>query len=416
MPQEQSANRKGHSTETAIMKIYNDIVDAIAEGRVALLSLLDLSSAFDTVDHEILVRRLSTSYGVNGRVLSWIEDYLKGRTQSVSWDCSTSALRPVLSGVPQGSVLGPLLFVLYVADVARIIGAHGLSSHAYADDCQIYSSCSPSDSATLRTAMSDCIGGVKHWMAVNRLSLNSSKTEFMWLSTPRRRHLISHTALIVEGVEIAPTTELRLLGVLLDESLSLVGHISSVTRSCYYHLRKIRDIRRYLPTSTVVRLVLALVLARADYCNSILLGLPDSQLRRLQSVLNASARMIYGAGREEHTTSFLKKLHWLRIPERIIYKRCLLTFRALHDPSCPDYLSSLLHRPANQESRRHLRSDNRLQLVVPPPAKTPKFGDRSFSRGNPQLWNLLPEDVVNETTAESFAKRLKTHLFNISFN
>lgn len=328
-----------------------------------------------------------------------------------------SAVRPVLSGVPQGSVLGPLLFVLYAADVARIIRSSGLSSHAYADDCQIFSSCPASDSAHLRTVMADCIAGVKQWMAVNRLALNPSKTEFLWFCTPRRRHLIDHTALSIDGLEIIPTSEARLLGVQFDESLTFASHISGVSRRCYYQLRRIRDIRRYLPTATVIKLVLALVLSRADYCNSILLGLPDCQLKRLQSVVNASARMIFSAGRREHVTPLLKeRLHWLKIPERITFKRCLITYRALHDPTCPEYLSSLLRRTTQCDSRRLLRSANRSQLVVPPPARTAKFGDRSFTRGNPLLWNSLPDAVTRATTHEMFVKALKTHLFNISYN
>jgi hypothetical protein len=140
------------------------------------------------------------------------------------------------------------------------------------------------------------------------------------------------------------------------------------------------------------------------------------QLARLQMVLNASARLIFGVRWGDHVTPLLKdKLHWLRISERITYKRCWLTCRILNDPVCPDYLAELVHKPQLTDRRLQLRSGGRVQLVVPPPSKTPKFGERSVTRGNPILWNSLPVNVTNETNFDSFATKLKTHLFGISF-
>lgn len=417
MPKDQSAYRRGHSTETAIMKVFGDIVDATANGQLALLCSLDLSAAFDTVDHDILIHRLERSYGFNGQVLAWLNGYLTNRTQSVWWNGSMSSTRPAHFGVPQGSVLGPLLFVLYVADIGSIVSSAGLLSHAYADDSQIYGFCSPDETDGLRVRILNCISAVNHWTAVNRLALNPDKTELLWVSTPRRACMIPRIQFSIEGTEVAPVKELRLLGVTLDESLTLTGHISNVTRSCYYHLRKIVKIRRYLTIDATIQLVRASILSRLDYCNSILLGLPDCQLNRLQSVLNAAARVIFGVKWNEHVTPILRdRLHWLRIPQRIKYKRCWLTYRMLRDPTCPDYLTALIRMPTTTEVRSRLRSSGRARLFIPPPAKTAIFGERSVSRGNPALWNALPDDVTEATSPEMFARRLKTHLFNISYS
>ena len=416
MPRDQSAYRRGHSTETAVLRIYNDIVEAIANGRLALMGLLDLSSAFDTVDHDILARRLELTFGLKGLTLSWLRDYLHGRTQSVCWAGSMSATRRVCCGVPQGSVLGPLLFLLYVSDIGHIVRSSGLAAHVYADDVQVLGSCLPMESEWLRHKFKECISLVQRWTADNRLSLNPGKTDLLWFSTPRRRHLISRDPITVGGVDIAISTETRLLGVLLDETLSFEGHIGNVTRICHYHLRKIRDIRRFLPTPDAIKLVRAIILARVDYCNSVLLGLPATQLRRLQSVINVACRLIFGARKYDHVTPLLRdSLHWLPISERIIYKRCWLTFRAVHDPSCPRYLSELITRHSTGDQGMKLRSSLGLQLVVPPPSKTATFGDRSFFRGNPQLWNSLPRDVTTVISPELFSKKLKTYLFSNSY-
>ena len=179
LPSFQSAYRKGHSTETALLKVASDIWDAMDKGMVTLLGLLDLSAAFDTVDHDILVEGLRISYGLDGDVLKWLESFIHGRKQAVTFNGTTSTTTDLVFGVPQGSVLGPLLFVMYTADVCDIASSHGLSNHAYADDQQLYIHCHPRDSETAVTKFTSCFRDIDWWMASNRLKLNADKTEII---------------------------------------------------------------------------------------------------------------------------------------------------------------------------------------------------------------------------------------------
>ena len=157
LPCLQSAYRKHHSTETAVLKVLGDILLAVDSGDLSVLALLDLSAAFDTVDHDILLRRLKTSFGLDGVVCSWFRSYLTGRVQRVRRGSSVSASVVLLYGVPQGSVLGPLgplLFILYTADLIRLIESFGFRPHLYADDSQIQGSCRPDSFHQLQLTLS----------------------------------------------------------------------------------------------------------------------------------------------------------------------------------------------------------------------------------------------------------------------
>ena len=186
LPDNQSAYRKHRSTETATLKVMSDVYQAMDAGKITLLSLLDLSAAFDTVDHTFLLQRLHHSFGISDNVLLWLESYLTGRTQYVRFNGDVSSTSVVQCGVPQGSVLGPVLFLLYSAGVIYLIEKHGFSVHGYADDLQVYGHCLQTESAALMTNMSVCIEAIGNWMASNRLRLNPSKTEIIWLGSSRR--------------------------------------------------------------------------------------------------------------------------------------------------------------------------------------------------------------------------------------
>ena len=180
LPDLQSAYRAHHSTETAVAKVLSDILTVLDTGDIGMLTRLDLSATFDTVNHDMFLRRLAVFYCLSGTVLSWFQLYLDGRIQFVRRSRSASAQALVKFGVPQGSVLGPILFQLYTADLLKLIERHNLHAHAYADDTQIYGFCLPSDATKLQMQVSACIDEVTLWMQSNRLQLNTAKTEILW--------------------------------------------------------------------------------------------------------------------------------------------------------------------------------------------------------------------------------------------
>ena len=168
----QSAYRPHHSTETLLLKTANDILLGLDKRHVSLLTLLDLSSAFDTIDHNILLNRLNCLYGISGTCLSWFRSYLSNRRQSVAIANRISSTNEHHYGVPQGSVLGPILFVLYIQPHSNLIKRHSLSVHLFADDIQIETSILPQHVHSAISSVEICISNIKYWMIENKLQLN----------------------------------------------------------------------------------------------------------------------------------------------------------------------------------------------------------------------------------------------------
>lgn len=212
---------------------------------------------------------------------------------------------------------------------------------------------------------------------------------------------------------IKPCRNVRNLGIYIDSDLSMRTHVARTVSACFAALRQIKSIRRSVTRPVLTSLVVALVLTRLDYGCATLAGLPERLLGRLQSVINAAARLIFRSARHDHITPLLHELHWLRIRERIDFRLAVLTFRCLHGLA-PPYLASDLQLVSAVESRRRLRSADRQQLVVPS-SNRKTIGDRAFTVAAPRVWNSLSSATTSLQSLPAFRKALKTELFARSF-
>ena len=235
---------------------------------MSLLILLDLSAAFDTVDTDILLSRLNHRYGVKGLVLDWLKSYLSGRTQRVVINNSKSSPSSLKYGVPQGSVLGPFLFSVYTSPLVEIIESLNICYHLYADDTQLYLSLKPTSSVELENHqnLGACIDKVKDWMHLNKLKLNGDKTEFLVIGRPCNIEKTNTDCINVGASQVTKSNAARNLGVIFDCHLNMQLHVNNVCKSCYFHLRNIRCIRKYLSTSATQSLIHALISSRLDKC------------------------------------------------------------------------------------------------------------------------------------------------------
>ena len=298
----QSAYKMLHNTETSLLRVQHDISSEFDKNRAMLVVMLDLSSAFNTIDHEHLLTVLHDEYGVRETALSWFRTYLEDRTHCVQIDSKTSATIPLQSGVSQGSVM----FTLYTTPMQRIFKRHCIKYHKYADDIQLYASynpATPGDQVETARRLTDCFGEVTRRMALHLLKLNDEKIR--WWSL--------HQNIIWRRTgddTVSASDRIRNLGVHMDQHLSMTDHVTAVCAACNYHLYSLSSIRHYLTTEAAKSAVNALVTSRLDYyCNSLLHNIPLSQTARLQRVQNNAARLITRTSKHDHITPVLKELH-----------------------------------------------------------------------------------------------------------
>ena len=414
LPACQSAYRHYHSTETAVVKIHNDIARATDSGFVSALVLLDLSAAFDTVDTGILLDVQRIRFGVQSTALEWYRSYLSDRSQTVVVGSVAHGPLPIHCGVPQRSGIGPSGIVAYTEELGETINEYSISFHCYADDTALLSHIPLADITSYRVSIERCLIAVHNWFRSRRLQLNAEKTELIWLGTRSNINKLhsADTSLTFDGNTIRPVTCVKYLGVFLDTELGMKRQVNGIAAACFFQLRRLRQLRNVISPQALQRVVSALVLSRLDYCNAVLAGLPASTLAPLQRVQNAAARLVAGLGPRDHVTPALRILHWLPVAQRIQYKLCVLAHTAFYKYG-PSYITEMLVPVSDLPGRSRLRSADSLKFDVPRVKSA--VGSRAFSVSGPRTWNDLPQALRATSDRLAFKRQLKTHFFNIAF-
>ena len=401
---EQYAYKKDHSTETLLIKITNDLLIAADEKSATVVMLLDLSAAFDTVDHNLLLTILEKEIGIGGTVLKWFRSFLTGRSQRIRLGKVTSDVIYIKFGVPQGSVLGPVLFNLYIRSIYSCVKRLGFNILGYADDHQILKSFkAQTESQILNVQLQNCFAAIKRWMNHFFLQLNDSKTQIIVFGS---RNVLNE--LQINGVQLNSSTTIRFvstvknLGFHMDSGLTFDKQILELKKKCFRTIRNIRKIKFLLDPSQIRTVVNSLVVSCLDYCNGLFYGANEKIIHQLQLIQNSASRVITGKYKHDHLENDLYKLHWLDIRKRIIFKIGLLAYKSINGIA-PTYL---------QDFFRFCHHGHTLKLIVP--STSSRYGDRSFSVIGPRLYNNLPLHITTSLSLESFKTSLKTYLFTLS--
>lgn len=396
----QSGYKKGHSVETALLRILNDIYLGKERKQITALILIDLSAAFDTIDHQILFKLLENRLKIKSAALNWLISFLTQRQQSTHINNFLSSKTKIPYGIPQGTILGPKIFSLYMLPLYEIFRDRNIKYHSYADDTQFYIETTSTNLETTKSELIEILNTLKKWFDKNKLKINAEKTEIILLGTAERISIEFCNKIITSSKIV------RNLGVLLDQNLSFEDHINKICSDCYLHLRNISRNRKSMDLDTCKIIINSLVLSRLSFCCTLLIDLPKKLINKLQKVQNYAAKVICLLRKFDRISHVIKQLGWMKIENFIKYRLATIVYKCL-DGSAPAYLCELIqiHVP-----NRELRPTNSTKLSLPNLKVT--LAQKSFTYLAPKLWNEIPTEITNLNSLYSFKKNLKAYYVN----
>ena len=391
---QQSGFRKNHSTNTVLTHFSDYLLKQIDNGRLTGVVYLDLKKAFDSVDHEILLKKLPL-YGVKDSELTWIKSYLSGRTQCTSVKGTLSDTTNVRTGVPQGSIIGPLLFSVMVNDLPGIVEKCHIMM--YADDTILYYS--GKDIKDIESVLNKELEIVNKWLTQNHLRLNLSKTQYMVFGSRRKLTNCGDINLAVDNHELERVNTYKYLGVWMDETLTWQKHIEETMKKIGSRLALFGRLRKYLTVDSSKVLANSLILPYFDYCSNswstCAQYLKDGLIRQHKKM----ARLILKVNYSTPIEQAYNKLKWVSIEERWQFHKCKTVHSVLRGEA-PVYLIELFVR---SESIHSHRTRNAVHNGVVVPLVRTQAGKKAFSHCASVLWNRLDSGIRGAVSRQSFA-------------
>ena len=390
--------REKSATAFALIDLMDDLTNAIDNREYTVGVFIDLKKAFDTLDHDILLRKLD-HYGVRGLPLQWLRSYLQNRSQFVSYNSNDSSYLPIRCGVPQGSILGPLLFIIYINDLCNVSDV--LKFFLFADDTNIFYS--DKSVERVESIINENLKLLAKWFQINKLSLNLSKTKFIVFKGKQNLQDINLN-LKVNNSGIDRVRETTFLGVIIDENLTWQSHISHLECKIAKNIGVIYRVKNILERDNLYILYCALVLPYLYYC-SVVWGLNyKSRLYNLTKLQKKVIRIVDGAEFAEHTSPIFLKFKTLKLGDIIMISTCMIMYRV----SIGDVPSKITNMfSINSIVHNHnTRQQTNLHIGF---ART-KLRSNTLRVKGAQIWNDLPEFVKNKATLFSFKKSVKYYL------
>ena len=402
---DQSAFRKKHSTTTALHRLVDDLLDNMNEGMVNAICFFDLKKCFDSIDHKLLILKLE-KYGILDREMLWFTDYLYDRTQSVFVNGSSSSFNDINVGVPQGSVLGPLLFLVFINDLPCCLTNTFLN--IYADDTVIHA-CG-SDINNVQQLLQRDVDIVSQWFFHNKLLVNELKTHCMIVTSNRK--LLSHRLNInLNGTQIEQVKVTKYLGFCLDTKLCWSDHINKLVKKIAPKIGLLRRLRYIVSFDCLSKYYMATVQSHMDYCLTVWGFTSSHNLHLIQKMQNRAARLI--TNNFDFNTrgiDIVRDLGWLNITQRRDYFTALLVFKS-SSGNLPDHILDNFTFKRDIAIRQTRSCDTNVLYV-------PKINRSSFKSAlqvnGPMIWNNLPIHIRNCNSIHSFKRLLKTFLLQQS--
>lgn len=390
----QSGYRPKHSTKTAMLKVFDDIGIIIDNGRPVVLVLLDYSKAFDTISHRILCNKLQSNFGFSTQATRLMQSYLLGRTQTVFNNGIYSKYIPIHSGVPQGSILGPILFSLYINDLPNELKYCKI--HIFADDVQIYFDCTGRSASEISRKVNEDLTRIFNWSSKNMLTLNINKTNALFINNNNSNWSLKPD-IFLNNRPIEFTESAVSLGITIQSNFGWDKYVLQQCGKIYACLRSLHLTSSFLNIETKLRLFKTLILPYFIACDFLLSETSAFALSKLRVALNACVRFVFKINRYNSVSHFQHRLIGCPFKSFGQMRCCQMIFK-LANLKKPDYLFNKL---------QPLRS-TRSQKYVFPRHRTSKYGNSFFVRGV-ATWNSLPNELTLEKNAVEFKRKCIEH-------
>lgn len=408
LSQFQSGFRPGHSTVSALLKVSEDMRFAMNNKQLTVLVLLDFSSAFNSVDFDILLGILS-SLNVSPEAIAWFSSYLRGRSQCVRSNESSSDWCDLTAGVPQGGVLSPLLFSVFINSLTRILVSN---YHLYADDVQLYRHFHVCDINDAINLINTDLNRINNWAQSFGLLVNPSKSQTLLIGGTYMRNLVDPSSIqpvLYNGVVIPFTDTAKNLGIIFDSNLSWGSHVNEISRKIHFSYRSLKRLQKFLPLETKILLAQTLLLPMLDYADVCFLDASEVLVNKLERLQNLCIRFIYGLRKYDHVSAYRSKLNWLPIRKRrdahILSSLYNFLFNSLSPPYMRERFQFLVPRDQPCRTAKSL-------LLKFPPHTSSRYGN-SFTVHAARLWNSLPHDIRDSPSLSVFKKRVKDYYLSV---
>ena len=375
----QSGFRPKHSTMSLLIEMGDNWFENMDNGEITGLISVDIRKAFDSIDHKILLRKMQDQFGVQDFELKWFQSYLTKRSQVCVVDGHASLAKEIVCGVPQGSILGPLMFLLYINDLPECPGM-------YADDTQIYASSASFSELVIK--LNQDLENIVKWLSRNKLQLHTKKSKAMFIGSPYNfKNKVGNEQVMINDKPVTRYSSFPCLGVELDEIMSWENHIDTICGKVGSGIGIIKRVKPFVPSETLQNVYNSLVLPYFDYCSSLWDNCGSMLKEKLQKLQNRAARIMTGGNYDVRSTDLLHAMSWKNLNDRHKMNKSVLMFKILNNHSAPNLKDTFITRDINLGTNYNLRNAD-INLSVPKPRT--EYLKMSFGYSGAVLWNSLP--------------------------
>ena len=391
----QSGFRPKHSTLSALIQMCDDWLSNMDVGKINCVVFLDIRKAFDSINHEILLKKMNLNFGISGNALKWFDSYIKDREQRCIVNGQLSSSKKIICRVPQGSILDPLLFLLYINDMPDSL--NNTTASLYADDTEIYAS--SDNSSDLISKLNEDFKNMSRWMSINKLQIHPTKSKYMFIGSSHNiKNNICNEPILINSIPVPRVTNYKCLGVNLDDKLCWDSHIEMICKKVAAGIAAIKRVKPFVPPEMLKVIYNALVQPYFDYCSPLWDNCGIGLKEKLQKYQNRAARILTGATYDIRTADVFETLAWETLEKRRDYLKSIFMYKILNNLAAPN-LNRMFYKMSNCPISYNLRNSD-TDLVLPQP-KT-EFKKRSFSYNGALFWNNLCVEAKKANTLTSF--------------